>query len=279
MLSDCESIFALDLHIDQIFFQDPTTTALALPPGRMSPISAANFIFLGGALMLLAGRGRPQFVQLLACSSGFLSLVVLTGTSYGLAALAGNLHYTAVALHTNFCFMLLFTGILCATGEHGMMRLLTDSGTSGKVLRRLLPTAILVPLVVSSITATLERLGFLSFEIGISIFSISTIVAFTSLVWRSGAFLHRSENITRQTESRLRESLSRYNLPRRRHARDGLDRQGRRQRRLFQPALARVHRAQPRRIAQLGLEDHPAPRRPAALRRSLERVAQDRPHL
>ena len=210
VLSDCESIFTVDFHIDQLFFLDPTTSGPTHPSGRMSPITSANFIFLGSALMLLAMCAVPQFVQLLACGSGFLSLVVLTGTSYGLAALVGNLHYTAVALHTNFCFMLLFTGILCATGEHGMMRLLTDSGTAGKVLRRLLPTAVLVPLVVSSITATLERLGFLSFEIGISIFSISTIVAFTSLVWRSGAFLHRSENTTRQTESRLRESLSRY---------------------------------------------------------------------
>jgi two-component system sensor histidine kinase/response regulator len=210
VLSDCESIFTVDFHIDQLFFQDPANSGPTHPAGRMSPISAANFIYLGSALMFLAGRAAPQFVQLLACSSGFLSLVVLTGTSYGLAALVGNLHYTAVALHTNFCFMLLFTGILCATGEHGMMRLLADSGTAGKVLRRLLPTAVLVPLVVSSITATLERLGFLSLELGISIFSIATIVAFMSLVWRSGAFLHRSENTTRQTESRLRESVSRY---------------------------------------------------------------------
>ena len=210
LLSDCESIFSVDFHIDQLFFHDPTTSGPAHPSGRMSPITSANFIFLGSSLMLLAGRGAAQFVQLLACSSGFLSLVVLTGTSYGLAEMVGNLHYTAVALHTNFCFMLLFIGILCATGEHGMMRLITDSGMAGKVLRRLLPTAIMVPLVVSSITATLERVAGLDLEIGISIFSIATIMAFTSLVWRSGAFLHRSENETRATEARLRETLSRY---------------------------------------------------------------------
>ena len=210
VLSDCEAIFYTDFHIDQLFFTDATSHGPSHPPGRMSPITASNFIFLGSSLMYLAARGAARIVQLLACCSGFLSLVVLTGTSYGLAALVGNMHYTAVALHTNFCFMLLFTGVLCATGEHGMMRLLTDSGNAGKVLRRLLPTAILVPLVVSSITATLEHFAGLDLEVGISIFSISTIMAFAALVWRSGAFLHRSENEKRQTEGLVRDTLNRY---------------------------------------------------------------------
>ena len=83
VLSGCESIFSIDFGIDQTFFQDPTTAGPVHPPGRMSPITSANFIFLGSALMFLAGRATPQFVQLLACGSGFLSLVVLTGTSYG----------------------------------------------------------------------------------------------------------------------------------------------------------------------------------------------------
>ena len=210
VLSSCESIFTSDFHIDQLLFNDPTSHGPIHPAGRMSPISAANFIYLGSALMFLAARGAPQFVQLLACSSGFLSLVVLTGTSYGLAELVGNMHYTAVALHTNFCFMLLFAGIICATGEHGMMRMITDSGSAGKVLRRLLPTAIFVPLVVSSMTASLERFAGLDVEIGISIFSIATIVAFTALVWHSGVFLHRSETETRLSEKRVHDSLNRY---------------------------------------------------------------------
>jgi PAS domain S-box-containing protein len=210
VLSGCESIFSVDFGIDQVLFQDPTAHGPVHPPGRMSPITAANFIYLGSSLMFLALRGTARFVQLLACCSGFLSLVVMTGTSYGLAAMVGNLHYTAVALHTNFCFILLFIGIVCATGRDGMMRLLTDSGTAGKVLRRLVPTAILVPLVVSSLTATLEHVAGLDLELGFSIFSIATIVAFTSLVWHSGVFLHRSELAAQQTEDRLRESLRRY---------------------------------------------------------------------
>jgi PAS domain S-box-containing protein len=212
VLTCCEYIFRVDLRLDEGFLRDFTAAAQGphYLPGRMSPITAANFVFLGSALMGLAANRAPQLTQLLAGCSGFLSLVVLTGTSYGIHALIGQLHYAAVAVHTNFSFMLLFAGILCSTGEHGVMRLLTDSGTAGKLLRRLLPAALLVPLVISSLTAALEQAGWLSIELGISIFSICTILAYAILVWWSGVYLHNSEGEARRADARLRETLSRY---------------------------------------------------------------------
>jgi PAS domain S-box-containing protein len=201
-----------NLHLDEIFLRDFARTAQGSSylAGRMSPITAANFVFLGSALMCLAANRPPKLTQLLAGCSGFLSLVVLTGTSYGIQALIGQVHYAAVAVHTNFCFMLLFAGILCATGEHGIMRLLTDAGSAGNLLRRLLPAALLVPLFISSITAGMEQAGWLSLELGISIFSICTIVAYAILVWWSGVFLHRSESQKRNADALLRETLGRY---------------------------------------------------------------------
>jgi PAS domain S-box-containing protein len=209
-LTVLEYVFGANLHLDEFFLRDFTHPDPSYIPGRMSPITAANFVFLGSALLALAANRAPQLTQLLAGCSGFLSLVVLTGTSYGIEALIGRLHYVAVAVHTNFCFMLLFAGILCATGEHGVMRLLADAGTAGKLLRRLLPTAVLVPLMVSALTASAERLGWLSLELGISIFSITTIVAFAGLVWWSAVFLYRIDGDKRESEALLRESLQRY---------------------------------------------------------------------
>jgi PAS domain S-box-containing protein len=209
-LTGVEHISGANLGIDNAIFADTSPPKAGYKPGRMAPISVANFILIGTALMTLAHGRPPQVTQLLAAATGFLSLVVLTGTSYGIEALIGKMHYTAVALHTNVGFMLMFAGILCATGDAGIMRRLTDPGAVGKVLRRLLPTAIAVPLLVSSFFALLEHDGFIGMELGVSLFSITTIVAFTVLVWQSGSYLVRSEQDSLRTGQRLRESLDRY---------------------------------------------------------------------
>ncbi len=210
VLTVLEYVLGVDLHIDQLFLRDLTRPTPSYIPGRMAPITAANFVFIGSALLSLATRRAARLTQLLAGCSGFLSLVIMTGTSYGIEALIGQLTLTGVAVQTNFCFMLLFAGIFCATGERGAMRLLIDTGSAGKLLRRLLPTAVLVPLVFSSGTAVLVRAGLIHRELGISLFCITTIVAFTVLVWWSGSFLRRSEARSHQADLRLNESLRRY---------------------------------------------------------------------
>jgi PAS domain S-box-containing protein len=212
LLTACEYIFKVQLGIDPLLFRDTTAAYRDPAMGRISPISTFNFSCAGLALFLLVVGRAVAVSQALAAMIGFSTLVVLTGSAYGLEALLAAGHYTAVAVHTSAAFILVSLGILCASGERGMMSLLTDRGSAGTVVRRLVPTAIFVPLIISSVCALLERSGAFGIEIAISIFTISTIIAFTLLVWWSASFIRSSEQATRLAQASLHESLQRFTL-------------------------------------------------------------------
>ena len=211
-LTSWEHLVNADLGIDEIIFRDTSNRGFNPHPGRMSPISSYNFICIGCALLLLLWDRRIFVIQLLAAWVLFATVVILTGAAYGIESLLATGHFTAVALHTSLSFGLLSVGIFCATGRGGIMSLLTDRGAAGAVVRRLMPTAILVPLAISGVCAILEHYRLFGLELGISIFSISTIVAFTALVWWSASFIRSSEAETRRAEASLRESLKRFSL-------------------------------------------------------------------
>jgi two-component system sensor histidine kinase/response regulator len=211
ILTGVEFIFGVQLGIDSLLFHETNAAHDALA-GRMSPISAFNFTCAGLALILLVADRAASASQLLAATVLFCTLVVLSGTAYGLNSLLVTGHYTAVALHTSIAFIVLSLGILCASGDRAAMSLMTDRGSAGTVVRRLVPTAIFVPLITSSACALLEKTGVFSQEIGIAFFTISTIIAFTLLVWWSANFLRSSEEKTRRIQSSLQESLQRFTL-------------------------------------------------------------------
>ncbi len=209
-MTEIEYIFDLNFHIDQLLFRDLLQSEIIYYPGRMSPITAFNFICVGGAFILLS-KGRATYLaQAGAVLVLFLTMAVMTGVFYGLHSLHVAGRATAVALLTNLNFTLLCAGILCASGEGGIMRLLTDSGAAGMVVRRLFPAAILIPLIIGGIISYGQRAGNIGIGFGVSMFSISVIVTISILVWLCSKFLYLSERSTRLAEAGLRESLHRY---------------------------------------------------------------------
>jgi two-component system sensor histidine kinase/response regulator len=211
-LTELEWIFGLNFHFDQLLFP---TIIKAVPthyPGRISPTSALNFLCIGTALVLLIVNRGLRFAQALGCLVILLSLMVMTGTAYGMKQLNLGAYSTAVALPTSLCFFALSISVLCASGDKGLMRLMTNTGSAGYVLRRLLPMAIVVPMAFGWLNTLGEYWGFFDMEFGLSMFSISTILAFTGLVWWSARYLHGSEERSREVEARLRESMQRYSF-------------------------------------------------------------------
>ena len=67
-------------------------------------------------------------------------------------------------------------GIFCVRPEQGWMALLISDRMGSKVARRLLPAAILIPLVNGLLELRGERLGFYDAEFGAALVSTSNIV-------------------------------------------------------------------------------------------------------
>src|SRR5580704_17248675 len=58
MITVMESVFGLNLRIDQLIFQQDADAIATSHPGRMSPGTATTFLALGLALLLLDGETR-----------------------------------------------------------------------------------------------------------------------------------------------------------------------------------------------------------------------------
>lgn len=78
--------FNLDLGIDQLLFKESFTLTSASAPGRMAPNTAAAFLLLACALLLLSER-HPKYlrVQILSCCAFVIAFLGLIGYIYGQA--------------------------------------------------------------------------------------------------------------------------------------------------------------------------------------------------
>lgn len=199
-----EYVFDLALGIDQLLFHESAGTVETFHPGRMAPNTALNFIMLGLALLLLDVKTRvSQFLALLA---GLVGLLSLTGYSFGVRALYGMSFYTPMALNTSVIFILLSLGILFARPFYGFMDVVTSENTGSSMLRRILPAAIVISLLLGWLHLEGEQLGLYDHKFAAALLSIMQVVILSVVIWLNGLFQNRVD-IERKS---VKEKLSEY---------------------------------------------------------------------
>jgi PAS domain S-box-containing protein len=202
------TLFRWGFGIDRLLFPDRLETVGSLP-NRMAPNTALNLLFVGLALALLHAGRAFRVTQGLTLLSALVWGLALVGYLFQSRPLYGIHAFIPMALNTALAFFLLCVGILSARRDRGVMRLL-QSGTGGGVLaRRLLPWAILLPILLGWLRLAGERSGLYSREFGVSLMAASSVAIFTLLVWRSAVLLDRADAKGGQAEEALRRSEAR----------------------------------------------------------------------
>jgi PAS domain S-box-containing protein len=181
-LTVAEYMFVFDAGIDQLLFVDPIKHTL---PGRMSPVSAAHFVLLGAALLSYGDdSSRWHAAQWLALATAFSSLAALLGYLYDVRTLYAVGPFSSIALHTAASFLLLSAGILCSRPREGLMRVVVGDGPVGVLVRRLIPAAVVVPIVLGFVTLKGEQAGLYGSAFGAALFAASSIFCFVlPIVW------------------------------------------------------------------------------------------------
>jgi two-component system NtrC family sensor kinase len=199
--------FNLDLGIDQLLFKDSSTLTSPAAPGRMAPNTAAAFLLLGTALLLLSER-RPKYlrVQILSCCAFLIAFLGLIGYIYGKALFYRIGDYTGMALHASAAFMLLSFGILFACPERGLIAVIASERAGGIMARRLLPQAIIIPPLVGYFILSGERLQAYTPEVGISLLSVLNVIIFTVLIWQNAKTLCTADRKRYRAELGLRKA-------------------------------------------------------------------------
>jgi len=190
-----------DGGLDRLLFAD------ALGTNRMAPNTAASLFLLGLSLLLLNARTRGgQWAgQLLAGAVAVGSFLALVGYLFNAEPLYGVATYTPMALNTAAFLGTLAVGTLCARPSWSIMAVLTRQGAGGLMVRRLLPIAIGVPVLLGGLRLHGERVGLYGREFGVSLMVVLTVVLFLASISWTGRALNRVDD----ARDRAQQELSR----------------------------------------------------------------------
>lgn len=198
-----EYALGLDLGIDELFMHDAATDEAF--PGRVSPYTAMNFILIGSALLVMNFRSG-RYSQWLSLATVLLAFLATIGHAYGIDSLYSTAHSQGMELHTSLTFLLLGVGILLACPDSLIGKAVSSRGTGGFLLRRLLPVAVLLPLILGWLRLKGEQAGLYSTEFGLLIFAASNIIIFVGFIWHYTRWLEKIDSERLRAEDNLRKA-------------------------------------------------------------------------
>lgn len=174
---------------------------------RQSPHSGLAFSTIGLALFLL-GFNRQRFiypVQWLAILSLTMAIVVLFGYIYGMTVFYSYTTVIGMALPTSIAFILLANGILLAKPTEGVMRLITSDSAGGIIMRRLLPSVVVAPMVIGWLMLAGQKTGIIPEEVGLAMHEVLTMMLIILIVIHIAVTLNREEKLRRSAEDGARQ--------------------------------------------------------------------------
>jgi PAS domain S-box-containing protein len=196
-----------DAPVDQLLFPGKLAAATDVP-NRMALNTALNFLFIGLALLALdvptrKGRYPAQFLSL---AVGGLALLALTGYIFGVTVFYRFINAKAMALNTAFGFLILALALLGARPGRGLTRVVFSDSTGGTMMRRLLPTAMLVPLALGLVWRSAERAGYFGPGFGLPLTVVSSVAIFAVVLYFNAYWLDQADGERRRAETALRQS-------------------------------------------------------------------------
>jgi two-component system NtrC family sensor kinase len=194
-----------DTGIDQILFYGRLDLVPGLPPNRMAPNTALAMVFAAAALFCLdfTSRRGHRAAEFFALSSILIALTGFLGYTYRVTALYNVPTFIPMALHAAICFLILNVGILFSRPDQGLMGIASSDTTGGMAARRLLPAAIIIPIVLGWLRIYVTRIGLLNADTASSVRVILDSLFFAVLIWYTAGLLRRSDDLLRERNIKL----------------------------------------------------------------------------
>src|SRR2546423_5171540 len=180
---------------DLLAFGDRVRQVSLDPAGRIPLNTAGSFLLyaLGRLSIPPDQRKHDLRAQMFATPGLFIGLVALLGYVFGVKGMYGLSQSSGMALTTAVCLIVLGIGIVVAVRERAVASLLRDEGAGGVLTRRLLPAALLAPILLGIIRMLGESAGIYESEFGVALFGVATILTFVGLVLWSARVLRNTD--------------------------------------------------------------------------------------
>ncbi len=206
-----EYFFDINIGIDEGIFKEPLAQVSAysqIPPGRMTPFAATNFVLIGFTLFFLDDRDVGYQIHQL-----FMTIVILLSSlqillhlykSSVISMFGSALSESNSAFFVMLTFFLLGLGILLARPDKGLTSIFISKNIGGSLVRRLIPPAIIIPIIVGYFGLVGKWTGYYEVELGIAFLVESTIICFVALILVDAFLVNRVDIKRRQIEHALK---------------------------------------------------------------------------
>ncbi|ADV65939.1 GGDEF domain-containing protein [Deinococcus maricopensis] len=173
----------------------------------MTLTTAAAFTLLGVVVVLQHGRARGGLPPLLPLLLALLLLsgLPLLGALYGAPPLQSLGEAAPMTALTAALLVLLGTALIASRPERRLMQVLTGAGPGGGLARRLLPFAVLVPLILGALALNAEARGLVSSPLGAGLLVAGTIAGVGGALLRSAFVLHDAHLARRRADTSATE--------------------------------------------------------------------------
>jgi signal transduction histidine kinase len=180
---------------DLLLFGEKLRKISSHPPGRISINSAGSLLLFALALLSIPHDRRKQDLraQMFATPALLIALLAILGYLFGVKGMYSLSQSSGMALWTAIGQLILGVGILVVVRDRGVAVLLMDDGAAGVLTRRLLPAALLAPILLGVIRILGESSGFYETEFGVSLFAVASILTFVGLVLWSARVLRNTD--------------------------------------------------------------------------------------
>ncbi|HEY9702331.1 MAG TPA: PAS domain-containing protein, partial [Allocoleopsis sp.] len=196
LLTLIQYVFNCNLGIDQMLFYDLNPYKTTIYPGRMSQVTALNFILISVALFLLRKKQlhKQWLAQILAIAVMLIVFLPLLGNLAGVN-IAYQLvkHIASTAIHTSINFIFLGIGILLTSKNYGFMKIITSDMIGGEMIRGILPWAIAVPLILNGLIIYGHKLNWYDDSSSYAYFSVINISLVLALIYWNALKLNHIE--------------------------------------------------------------------------------------
>jgi signal transduction histidine kinase/ActR/RegA family two-component response regulator len=212
LLTLSQYIVGWDLGIDQLLIDDHSRTDPH--PGRIPVAGSFNFLALGAIFLLVdaASSSARRFAQLLALLVASVSFVVILGYAYDASSLYRPGSSNPVVLHGAILFVLLSLGVLLARSHLDVMSRVLAADTSGLLIRRLLPAALILPPVIGWLRLQGEHAGLYGADVGLALYATANVLILSVLIWATAAEVQRADANRCIADLKLRTQLARLDL-------------------------------------------------------------------
>lgn len=153
------------------------------------------------AVALIAGTRSARARELCATLGLLLSSLGIVGYALDTAALYQFFMFTAMALNTALAFTALFLAILLSDPSRNWMKLLLGTGLGSRTARRVLPLALVAPMLLAGAMLWMTDLGHVAPNFRLSLLTVALMAA-------SGVAVLASASVENRAEARLLETIA-----------------------------------------------------------------------